>query len=338
MATEDWRPEDSLKELRDNIHQYGFFAALRLVDCCAEGAPRSGWSKNPSAELLRLKQKPSMEFAASTLRSAELSRTTGKFELSCNFLGLYGPQGALPLELTEFAMDRQRDFRDDTFVSFLDCFQHRMYSFFYRAYAATEPTIQYDSPEQDRFQFYVGSIAGINSETMRGRDEMPDLIKLHFAGHLGQQNHHADGLQAIVSGFFKLPVKIKQFVGAWLEIPRENRLQLGASPQTGVLGVTTTIGEKVWECQQTIRLVIGPVEFDDYLKFLPGEEYLLQLIAIVKNYVGLVLDWHVQVLVKSESVPSAQLGENCQLGWTSWLGGNARPEDAGDLVIVSTQL
>ncbi|MGY8749453.1 MAG: type VI secretion system baseplate subunit TssG [Pirellulales bacterium] len=338
MAAEDWCPEDSLNELRKNVNHYGFFAALRLVDCCAEGAPQTGWGKNPSAELLRLKQKPSMEFAASTLRSAGFSRSTDKFELSCNFLGLFGPQGALPFELTEFAMDRQRDFRDDTFVSFLDCFHHRMLSFFYRAYATTEPTIQYDAPEKDRFRFYVGSFAGINSETLTDRDEMPDLVKLHFAGHLGQQNHHADGLQSIVSGFFKLPVKINEFVGSWLEIPVENRLELGCSRQTGTLGVATTLGEKIWECQQTIRLVIGPVDLDEYLKFLPGEEYLLQLLAILKNYIGLALNWEVQVLVKRESVPSAQLGNNCQLGWSSWLAGDVPQSDAGDLVVSSTQL
>lgn len=338
MAAEDWHPEDSLKELRENIRQYGFFAALRLVDCCAEGSPQSGWSRSPSSELLRLRQQPAMEFPASSLRSAEFSPSTGKLNLDCNFFGLFGPQGALPLELTEFAMDRERDFRDETFVEFVNVFQHRMYSFFYRAYAAAEPTIQYDSPGQDRFQFYVGALAGVNSDSIRDRDAMPDLVKLHFAGHLGQQNHHADGLQAIVSGFFKLPVKIKQFIGSWLEIPVENRLQLGVSNQTGLLGVTTTIGEKVWECQQTIRLVIGPVDLDEYLKFLPGEEHLSRLIAIMKNYVGLVLDWEVQVLVKPESVPAAQLGGNCRLGWSSWLREEARQTEAGDFVIFSTQI
>ncbi|MFT5299934.1 MAG: type VI secretion system protein ImpH [Mariniblastus sp.] len=338
MAADDWRPEDSLGGLNASPYRYDFFAALRMVDCCSPESPRTGWSNKPSSESLRLRQEPSMEFSASALKSALNSPATNCLELSCNFLGFFGPQGALPLELTEYALARIRDYRDETFVRFLDCFNHRMLSFFYRSYAAAEPTIQHDRPEQDRFRFYVGSFAGFGSQPLRERDAMPDLAKLHFAGHLGQQNHHADGLQLILADFFDLKVEILQFVGTWLTIPTENRLEIGVSPETGSLGLTTTIGEKIWECQQTIRIVFGPMPLNEYEKFLPGNCHLPKLDAIIKNYAGLVLDWEAQILVEREQVPQSQLGVNSQLGWVSWLTQVAPREDADDLVLMASQL
>lgn len=338
MASDDWHPEDSLREICDSPYRYDFFAALRLADCWSPESPRTGWSDKPFNERVRLRQEPSMEFAAATLRSAEISPVTSRLDLSCNFLGLFGPQGALPLELTEYALGRIRDHRDHTFVRFLDCFHHRFLSFFYRAYAATEPTIQYDRPEQDRFNFYVGALAGFGSESLRDRDEMPDLAKFHFAGHLGQQNHHADGLQLISADYFDLPVRICEFVGRWLRIPAENRLSLGATPETGSLGLTTTIGEKIWECQQTFRLVVGPMPLTEYVKFLPGNRYLPELAAIIKNYAGLVLDWEAQIVVERKEVPQMHLGMNSQLGWTSWLIDECPANDADDLVLRAEQL
>ena len=42
------------------------------------------------------------------------------------FLGLLGPQGALPLHLTNYAHYRQQHTNDTTLVRFLDVFHHRV--------------------------------------------------------------------------------------------------------------------------------------------------------------------------------------------------------------------
>ncbi len=47
---------------------------------------------------------------------------------------------------------------------------------------------------------------------------MPDLTKLHFAGLLANQTRHAEGLAAILSAFFTMPVQVECFVGAWLTL------------------------------------------------------------------------------------------------------------------------
>src|SRR2546421_12377 len=77
-----------------------FFQALRLVDAAFPGPPRPGQAQRAVDEPVRLGQEPSLAFAPSTL-----SRCTpngdGHARLMVNFLGLLGPNGPLPLHITE---------------------------------------------------------------------------------------------------------------------------------------------------------------------------------------------------------------------------------------------
>lgn len=338
MATDDWCPENTLNEFGKSPYGYGFFAAVRMMDCCSRQSPRTGWSTNPARENLRLRQEPFMEFPASSIRRGIRNRYSGRWEVSCNFLGFFGPQGIFPHDLTEYALARIRDYKDDTFSRFVDIFQHRMLSFFYRAFASTEPAIQHDRPEEDHFSRYVGSFAGYGHKSTQERDDMPDLVKFHFAGHLGQQNRHAEGLKKILTTYLGHQVEIREFVGRWLEIPEENKCQLGVNPATGSLGKTATLGKKIWECQQTIRLIIGPVGYDAYIKFLPGGPLLSGLKAVIKNYVGIVLNWEAQIVLKKSELPATQLGCNGKLGWAAWLISDTAKTEGDDLVLLSGNL
>lgn len=338
MAANAWQPENSLKELSEKPYRYSFFAAMRLMECCASSSPRLGESIKPTEEIVRLGQRPSMNFPASTIASVKWEAVNQKWHVDCKFLGLFGPHGAFPIQFTEYAMARARDFRDETFQRFTDCFSHRLLSFFYRAYAAVEPAIQFDRPNDDRFSCYVGSMMGIGTEELQDRDSLNDLAKLFYAGHFSQQNHHADGLKSILTDFFSVPIDVEQFVGNWLAIPETDRLHLGNSPETGSLGQTTSIGAKVWECQQCIRIHVGPVPMESYQSFLPGGTSLTTLADIIKNYSGLVLDWESKVILRKEEVPQMQLGGNVQLGWVSWLNQCSPDEDPDDLVLHSGQM
>jgi len=55
------------------------------------------------------------------------------------------------------------------------------------------------------------------------------------------------------------------------------------------------------------------------------------LIAIIRNYIGDELSWDVNLVLKKDQVPSAQLGEGTRLGWTSWMGERSSDKDADDL-------
>jgi type VI secretion system protein ImpH len=337
MAGENRAAADAValsQALAREPHQFDFFQVLRRLECSYRDRPRLGRSRRPADDPIRLAQPASMAFAPSTLAACESGKEGRPPRLEVNFFGLLGPNGPLPLHLTEYARDRLRNAHDPTFVRFLDLFHHRLLSLFYRAWAEAQPTVQFDRPDEDRFSVYVGSLFGLGMASLRHRDAMPDLAKLHYAGRLACQTRHAEGLEAILADFFKLPVTIEQFVPHWMELPVDCRWQLGTLPETGRLGVNTVVGERVWDCQHKFRIRFGPLSLEDYQRLLPGGLSLERLAALVRNCLGDEMSWDLHLILQQADVPPLKLGgEIGRLGWTTWLLGQPLARDADDLYL-----
>ena len=207
--------------------------------------------------------------------------------LLVNFFGLFGPDGPLPLHMTEYARDRMRNERDPTLQRFADLFHHRALSLMYRAWADVRPAVSFDRPDTDRFATYVGALAGLGMPTLRDRDAMPDLTKLHFAGLLANQTRHADGLAAILTAFFTMPVQVETFVGSWLDLPVSDHTRLDGTPgSTRRWAAAALLGARVWSRSHKFRLVFGPLALEDYERLLPGGSSFHKLVPIVANYAG----------------------------------------------------
>ena len=320
-------------KLQEASYEFDFYWAMRLLECVHLDNPRIGESLRPGEDPVRFGQEPSAAFAPSSISAFTPAEEGRKPRMEVLLFGLFGPNGPLPLHLTEHAKDRERNSNDPTFSRFADIFHHRMLSLFYRAWANAQPTVNFDRPEEDRFALDLGATFGLGMPSLKKRDAMPDLAKLHYAGWFASQTRSADGLESIVADFFKLPAMIQQFVGNWMEIPVEGRFRLGESMDTGALGMTAIIGARVWDRQNKFRIIMGPLDLEDYDRLLPGRDGLKRLIAVVRNYIGDELNWDLNLILKKEQVPPLRLGGEGQLGWTTWMTSEPLPEDGDDLML-----
>ena len=321
-----------LRRLAAEPHAFGFYAAMRHLEAAHDTHPRLGRSARPAQDAVRLAQEPGVTFAPATLAAWEAPQGFPP-RLLVHFFGLFGPDGPLPLHLTEYARDRRRNARDPTFQRFADIFHHRALSLFWRAWANSRPTISFDRPREDRFSTYAGALAGYGTEGQRGRDAMPDLTKLHFAGLLANQTRHADGLAAILAAFFTMKVRVECFVGTWLRLEPRDRTCLGVDRATGTVGRSAILGGRVWTRQEKFRLVFGPLSLPDYLRLLPGGLSFHRLVPIVRNYAGDTKLWDVNMVLRAEEVPPTVLGREGRLGWTTWLMPRRTGTDASDLFL-----
>ena len=322
-----------LAGLRDAPYRYGFFAAMRLLEVLHGDRPRFGRSTKPAQDALRLAQEPSITHAPASLAGYEPGEEGRPDRLLVHFFGLFGTDGPLPLHLTEYARDRQRNHRDPTFQRFADLFHHRALSLFYRAWADVRPTVSFDRPAQDRFADYTGAFLGLSTPGLRDRDAMPDLTKLHFAGHLSAQTRHAAGLASILSAYFTVPVQVQGFVGAWLTLPPPDYTRLCGGEETAGLGRSAVLGARVWSRQHKFRLVFGPLTLAQYERLLPGGLSFHRLIPIVRNYAGDVLAWDCNLVLQQPEIPQTRLGQQGRLGWTTWLLPRRTELDAADLFL-----
>lgn len=322
----------TLQKMTDAPYRFDFYQAMRMLECTFPEMPRYGHAVRLSDDRVRLTQEPSLSFAPASLSKFEKSEHDDFHRLAVRFFGLCGPNGALPLHLTEYVRDRIRHHDDTAFAAFLDVFHHRMLSLFYRAHADAQPTSHFDRPDTDRFSVFVSSLVGTGMPSLQNRDAFPDLAKLFYAGRLGCQAKNPEGLEAMISSFFQVPCQIEEFVGNWTEIPDQYQFQLGGSENASTLGVACTVGPDVWDCQQKFRVKIGPVGWDDFTKMLPGGRSLDRLSALVKNYIGDELAWDLNLVLQQEETPSWRLGD-AQLGETMWMDDDGVKGDSGDLFI-----
>jgi type VI secretion system protein ImpH len=320
-------------QLATTPHEFEFYQVMRLLEALHKKRPRFGRSARPSEDVLRLAQEPSVDHSPASLAGYEKGEEGRPDRLLVHFFGLFGTDGPLPLHLTEYARDRRRNHHDPTFGRFVDLFHHRSLSLFYRAWADVRPTISFDRPEQDRFGEYMASLIGLGTLGLRDRDAMPDLTKLHFAGHLASQTKHAEGLASILSAFFTMPVRVEGFVTSWLRLPASDYTRLSGGAAIAGLGQSALLGARVRSRQDKFRIIFGPLTLSEYERLLPGGLSFHRLIPIVRNYAGDVLIWDVNLILKQDEVPPTRLGQQGRLGWTTWLMPRRAETDAADLFL-----
>ncbi|EIC30780.1 type VI secretion system baseplate subunit TssG [Methylomicrobium album] len=330
-------------ELEEAAYRFDFFEAMRLIETWHPDKPKLGDSLKAADDPVRLGQVPELQFPASAL--AHYSRDAAPPRLAVHFFGLFGPNGPLPLHLTEYVRDRLRNHHDSTLSAFADVFHHRMLCLFYRAWADARPEVAYDRPSVDRFPFYVDTLLGLGGQAFRARDALPDRAKRFYAGRFAEQAKNPEGLRAVASDLLGVEVRVEEFVGEWMKIETEEHTRLGYSPQVATLGQSALLGAYVWGCQHKFRLTVGPLSLTQYLALLPGAEALAKLTAIVRNYVGDAFVWDINLILRCDQVPrEVSLGRpkterpdsmngGAQLGWSVWLGPRPGFGDADDLML-----
>lgn len=355
-GTDGQTPDPLIAKLASEPFEFNFYTALRLVQKHFADRPRIGYSWSASQDPVRLAQSPSLDFASSTLHIPEelelaLKKIREKRQgtppagngengaasrapvLYARHFGLFGPNGPLPLCLTEYARDRILHHGDPTFAAFCNVFHHRLLSFFFRAWADAQKTVDLDRPKEQCWEEYVGSLIGMGMESLRDRSCVPDRAKLYFAGRLVQQTRNAEGLGSILQDFFGVATKVLTFVGQWLALPANSICRLGKSRETNTLGTAVILGARLWTCQLHFRLRMGPMRLEQYERLLPSGQSFKRLRDWVREYTGEHYFWDVQLVLAKEEVPPIQIGRAGRLGWTTWLKTKPFERDADGLIL-----
>ena len=187
--------------------------------------------------------------------------------LKARFLGMFGPQGALPLTTTEEAHSWLLE-RDDAFPRFVDIFQRRFLALFFRAWADARPIAQHDRPDEDRFRAYIGAMIGIGTPAFRDADSISDFAKLPYAGLLAARVKSVSRLRAFLSSYLETRVEIDEFVGSWLELDPSERTRLGAANSR--LGQDCVAGASMYTVSDKFRIRVFVRDIKHFREFLPG--------------------------------------------------------------------
>lgn len=326
------RHEAWLEQVAAQPFSFDFYQTLRRIASAHPHLPPLGEALRPQEEPVRVGQPAELDFAPASLHSL-LRQAGSPPRLMQRIFGLLGPNGALPLHLTEYTRDRALHHADPTLQRFLDTLTHRFALLFYRAWADAQPAVSLDRAGSKTYFNRIGALVGTGLPSLQDRDALPDTSKLYFAGRLSRQVRDAEGLLSWLRIEFDVPVAIEQWRGHWMPLTRGERSRLGRR-EGAVLGRSTVLGRSVWDVQHKFRITMGPLTLDQYRRFLPGGKTLARLQALVRHWVGIEFAWDLKLILVRHEVPRTVLAAlSTTLGHTSWLGPYRRQRDADDLRI-----
>ena len=304
-----------MPSVRDHLYEkpyeFDFFAAVRALERLQPQKKPLGGDAAPADEIARFRGNLSLAFPPSQIVALEAPGADRPMpELTITFFGLYGINGVLPTHYTQMMLDLVRDVRGPerrSLRDWLDLFNHRLTSLFYRAWEKYRFAVPYErgdafAREPDTFTLAIRSLMGFGSAGQQNRlqirapafaesaaewhwadapakgrakadpsviAQIDDLALLRYAGFFAQRPRNSQNLEALLGDYFQLPVVVQPFRGQWLALPESGQTQLGSF---GTLGVDAVAGERVWDVQSRVRLRIGPLSLDQFTELLPDPE------------------------------------------------------------------
>lgn len=305
----------------------GLFSLLRDLERRAGDKPRIGRNARLHQAVVSLGQDPYLGFPTKDIARYDPAQQPPM--VRAQFMGFFGPFGAFPLNWTEEAV-RWFDSGDESFAAFVNIFTTRFQELFYRAWADARAITQFDHPADDRFQTYMLSLLGNGTEPMRGRDSVPDTVKLRFAGLASGRIKSPTRLAQILRLHFEdhARVEIDEMVPTWLDFEPDTLSQLGR--QGASLGRDMHLGSRVRTVSEKIRLNLRVQKIETYFRLLPGGDLHAHLRDLTFWYLGLAYEIEVALWLPQPEIRPAKLGETAQLGWMACIA--PQPGDPDTLV------
>ncbi len=297
----------------ETVCAFDFFEAIRLLTRLhAKDRVLIGLDGPPPQEIVRFLAHVSLNFPASAIQRLVRASPDQPGRMTVNFLGLTGPSGVLPRHYTERLFVEGRGEERHALRDWLDLFNHRLISLFYRAWEKYRFYLPFERGEWrqrdlDAFSRSLYSMVGLGFPSHRQRfrvtyalprprveaDAYPagntarlaeplvaekelarldDIVFFRFGGLFAHWPRNAVSLEAFLQIYLQLPAKVLQFQGRWLHLNEDSQSALGRC--NARIGTDALVGDRIWDVQSKVRIRLGPLTYEQFLDFLPDQTAL----------------------------------------------------------------
>lgn len=300
-----------------------FFQAVQLFLSRLEPESYPGEKGPFEGEAILFRGHPSLGFSARDIEQINVSTDDSPLApvvMDVNFLGLYGASSPLPAFFTEDII--YADPEDAAVRHFLDIFNHRFISFFYRSWVKYRYPLQYAPDASDHYSEQVYSLCGLKDKKSRDNSRIDWERLFPFIGLMSANLQSPEVIRKVISFYIEYDdIEIVPNIERLLEIDPSQRIKLGGANST--LGINTSLGNTIRDCNSKFKIKINQLSLKKYLSLIPGSESNLDIHELVKFCLKDPIDFDLEMNLDSAEIPDSILNrENeLQLGRTSWLGG-----------------
>lgn len=325
MTQADAAPSPSLY---DEPFRFDFFQAVRLLLAQRGHLAAVGSDSAPGEEAIRFVARASLGFPASAIHDLRPGEGDLPPRMTVAFFGLTGPSGVLPSYFSEAVIEEGEG---GPLGAFLEIFDHRLISLFYRAWERNHPQLAGTPEGRGRFASYLLALAGRILDSPLAPAQEDDLP---YVGLCADRRRSATGLQGMLLDLLNgedsplghcpeaIAVDIEPFVGRWLLLDPSTRPVLGRGSGEG-LGPSAILGRRVRDHQGKIRVRIGPLGCQAFQALLPESSgnAFRRVVAAIRQYIGPAFAFDLELQLRPEDVSPARLGSAATRLGRTWLVG-----------------
>lgn len=307
-----------IKELEKNAPSYNVFQAIFMAEKISKKIHPKRDDEKFDQKGLKFRPYEMYVFPPTDIR--EFYSINDEMTFVINFMGLYGVNSPLPrCYHDQVAMQQAVHGAGEVpLQNFLDIFNSRFYWLYYNAWKKYRLFLEMGENVQNKNTQRIFAFNGVGPNLEKIKSQFSPFKLLQLSGILSLRIRNKAGLRILLNEFFPgCEIRIKEFV--------PNRVKLSELPQLGkkemVLGKNSVLGKSVTDYLSKICIQMGPISFDEYLKFIPGGGHSLLLKELVEIYLNDNIEFDVEFIIRTEDMGSLKWDDaRLRLGQSMWLG------------------
>jgi type VI secretion system protein ImpH len=323
MAAET-RPDFSslIEDLKDNAPSYSVFHAVSVAEILSKAFHPERDEEKFDQTGLRFRPYEQYAFPPRDIHSFDWEEGRATFVLT--FMGLYGIDSPLPRLYHEQVALQQTVHGPGNvpLQNFLDMFNTRFYWLYYQAWKKYRFHLQAKMGARSKVFERIFTFSGLPHRLKSDDHGVPEFQWLRVSSILSHRVRSKAGLRLFLQEFLPyVKIGIREFVPCRVKLDHTPKLGRGVGQNAFRLSRHSVIGRTKTDGMGRIRVELGPIDFADFLEFIPGSRKLQLLHDLLKAYLNDGLEYDVRFTIRSRTIRRLPLSDRRpKLGISHWLG------------------
>lgn len=299
-------------EGKDHTAYFNFYRFCLLIEKL--GGSELGTGLSPASDPVRFRPDPHLGFPASELKGTETDPENPDEPptVRTKFMGLYGVDSPLPTAYID-DINQGRE-GADAVAAFLDIFNHRIMTQFYRIWKKYSYPATFEEGGTDKFSRSLMALTGVTNSR-----ELPASRLLAILQPMLHPVHTAEGVAAVIrSQAPNTRVEVFNRHPVWLPVEERARMSVNNSMR---LGDGLVLGDEREDVNYCMRIEMHTEDAQEAKGWMPRGQLRKDVFALLKTYLGCDYDASLHVTIPVRLLPRPRLGDpNLFMGYNVMMG------------------
>ncbi|KPX21806.1 Type VI secretion protein [Pseudomonas syringae pv. delphinii] len=326
-----------LEALDGRVAEANLYRFCQLLEQALPNHPLLGSSAHPADDPVRFRPDPGMGFPAGELKAIETDEDYPErpATVRTRLLGLYGVDSPMP---TTFLDDiAQRREGHEALEAFLDIFNHRIFTQFYRIWRKYSYPATFEAGGADATSQCLLGLIGLGIPGTTQQIATPTSRFLALLSVMRLPTRNAEGITALVK-LLAPNTKTRVTPHCTQKVPLAQPASLCRHHPVS-LSQGTPLGSVGFDANSHLHLALFTEELDEARGWLPGSHLHNDLLVLLRVYLGWRCTAKLQLSLPIHSLPKPLLGgPPVLLGMTGVLGLGSETWQVGKHEVITINL